>query len=392
MSQVEQTQLLIAGGGPVGLLTALCAARQGLEVMVVERSFRGAPRGHTTLLHPSSIRLLSELGLSPLLLRAGQLIDELTLRIDSEKQRLELPYPALAITQSVFEEALLKVLRKEGVDLRATCEVTSLTQSEASVQVRVVRREQRQATGSPGDELWDSTDSRTIDAQFVIGADGRASRVRQALGIQNALEPMERYAMFELPCNYLPKAELVVSGQLGQLVTPLAGERARYSFQLAPSDNGSADLEHLATLLATRSPQYEMPRELHWSGVVGFEPAVADRFGRGRVWLAGDAAHCAGPLGVQSMNRGLTEAWQLSEQIASVVAGKQPLATLGLLGTARRDDWLRTLARDTDFELLPHAPRWLWGQVHRVVSALPASGTDLEGLLRQLGIARRERS
>src|SRR3954471_24994724 len=110
MTQVERTQLLIAGGGPVGLFTALCAAKHGLDVIVIERSFRGSPRGHTTLLHPSSIRVLAELGLSPLLLRAGQLIDELKVRVNRGTKRLKLPFPALAIPQSLFEETLLKVL------------------------------------------------------------------------------------------------------------------------------------------------------------------------------------------------------------------------------------------------------------------------------------------
>src|SRR6187402_1632794 len=178
MTQVERTQLLIAGGGPVGLFSALCAAKHGLDVIVVERSFRGTPRGHTTLLHPRSIRLLGEFGLSPLLLRAGQLIEEVKLRVNSGTQRLKLPFPALAITQSLLEETLLKVLRKEEIDLRATCEVSALTPSEEQVEVRVVRREQLKPANPAREEQWVPADSSSIRAQFVIGADGHASQVR----------------------------------------------------------------------------------------------------------------------------------------------------------------------------------------------------------------------
>jgi 2-polyprenyl-6-methoxyphenol hydroxylase-like FAD-dependent oxidoreductase len=388
MTQVERTQLLIAGGGPVGLLSALCAAKHGLDVIVVERSFRGSRRGHTTLLHPRSIRVLAELGLSPLLLRAGQLIDEVKLRVKSGTQRLKLPFPALAITQSLFEETLLKVLRKEEFDLRATCEVTALNSMPGRVEVQVVRRERLDAGCCPGEEHWGSAESGSIHADFVIGADGRASHVREALGIRSTRSATERYAMFEFPSNPPPEPELVISDELGHLIIPLNEQRARASFQLPRGQEWTADLQLLAKLLAERAPQHDVPSELHWSDIVDFEPHVAEQFGRGRVWLAGDAAHTASPLGVQSMNRGISEAWELTGEIAAVIAGKRPLAALELLGNAQRKDWLQTLAVGADFESSLEAPGWLSGHAKKIVSALPASGPDLEDLLRQVGIER----
>src|SRR6478735_2810943 len=185
MTKVERTQLLIAGGGPVGLFAALCASKRGLDVVVLERNFRGTPRGHTTLLHPSSLRLLGELGLAPLLLRSGQLFDQLELRINGEKQRLKLPFPALSITQALFEETLLQVLRNAEVDLRATCEVTTIVQAERYVEVKAVRRERvhgppsTPGTRSTQEEHWESTDSNLIQSQFLIGADGHRSQGRQ---------------------------------------------------------------------------------------------------------------------------------------------------------------------------------------------------------------------
>jgi 2-polyprenyl-6-methoxyphenol hydroxylase-like FAD-dependent oxidoreductase len=307
-------------------------------------------------------------------------------------QRLKLPFPALAIPQSLLEETLLKVLRKEEVDVRATCEVTALTQSEEQVLVQVARREQIKTSNSSAEEQWDLTDSSSIQADFVIGADGRASRVRQALGIRTVSNPTERYAMFEFQSNHSPEPELAIANELRHLITPLTGERVRYSFELARGDNWLSDVELLTRLLGERAPQHEVPSELHWSRVVDFEPALAERFGRGRVWLAGDAAHTASPLGVQSMNRGISEAWQLTEKIAGVVAGRQSATTLESLGNAQRQDWLRTLTSGADFELLPEAADWLSAHVQQVVSALPASGPDLEELLRQLGIERRPQS
>ncbi|HYP76781.1 MAG TPA: NAD(P)/FAD-dependent oxidoreductase [Polyangiaceae bacterium] len=387
MTKIERTQLVIAGGGPVGLLAALCAAKRGLEVVVLERSFRGTPRGHTTLLHPSSLRLLGELGLSPLLLRSGQLFERLELRVDGNKQQIKLPFPVLSITQALFEETLLQVLRKEEVDLRATCEVTAIVQAERYVEVKAVRRERLRGPSATQDEHWELTDSNTIQAQFMIGADGHASHVRQSLGIRSDVGPTESYAMFEFPSEAPPAPELVITGGVGHLLTPLLERSARASFQLASASQPVADLALLAKLLRERAPQQQPPLELHWSSVVEFKPALAEAFGRGRVWLAGDAAHTTGPLGVQSMNRGLGEAYQMVEAIAAVDAGKSPLATLQALGNAQREQWLRTHESGAPLAVLPHAPAWLSGCARRVASSLPVSGPDLKAVFDQLGLA-----
>ena len=386
MTRNEQTQVLIAGGGPVGLFAAVCAAQCGLDVIVLERNFRGTPRGHTTLLHPSSMRLLAELGLAPLLLREGLLLERLELRVNADTRLLELPFPALSITQAVLEEALLQVLRKQEVDLRATYELTRLDQDQLHVKVKAVHRERTKAASLMEDERWETVDSATIQARFVIGADGRASTVRQSLGIRTATNPTERYAMFEFPCAPTPDPRLLIDDEHSSFVSPLVTRRARCSFQLSRDQHASADLALLTTLLRTRAPGQTIPSELHWSGIVDFEPAVAEAFGRDRVWLVGDAAHTVGPLGVHSMNRGLREAWRLIEAMAAVSAGKHSLESLELLAGAQRRDWLRALAKDAHFELLPRAPSWLSQHAHRIVSALPVSGPDLDDVLGQLGM------
>ncbi|MET0790102.1 MAG: NAD(P)/FAD-dependent oxidoreductase, partial [Polyangiaceae bacterium] len=272
MSAIEQTELLIAGGGPIGLFTALCAVRHGLDVIVIEHSFRGTPRGHTTLLHPSSIRLLGELGLSPLLLRSGQLVEEVELRVDGHPQRLKLPFPALAITQALFEEALLKVLRKEEIELRATCEVTEVSQTDEHAAARVVRRERIRAASKLEDEHWELVDSSTIRAQYIVAADGRASRVREAIGIPTFTGAARRYAMFEFPSQSPPEPELVIANGLSHFILPLLERRARCSFELEHGSQQPANLAHLTALVAQRAPRQPVPRELDWSAIIHFAP------------------------------------------------------------------------------------------------------------------------
>jgi len=385
MSKVETTQLLVAGGGPVGLFAALCAARRGWDVTVVERSFRGTPRGHTTLLHPSSLRLLQGLGLSPLLLRSGQLIEGIRLRVGLEVLRLQLPYPALAITQSVFEETLLKALRQAEVDVRATCEVSSVDQCGEHVDVGVVRREQVKASARPELEEWELVDAATLRSSFVIGADGRASHVRGTLGIPSVYQRTERFAMFEFSHATVFEPELIFEEEQVYSIAPLAEGRARCSFQLGLDRSPSPNLPLLDALLTEHAPWYrERPIDLDWSSIVDFQPAVAEAWGRGRVWLAGDAAHTTSPLGVQSMNRGLSEVFLLIEEMVSERGDAE--GRLERLATMQRRHWLGELGDEARFELGSHAPAWVLGHARRLAAALPVSETDLETVLNQLGI------
>lgn len=390
---VETTQVLVVGAGPVGLFAALAARRRGLDVTLLEQNFRSQSRGHASLLHPSSLRLLAEFGLSQRLLAAGQLINSIDLHIDGTLVKtLDLPLPALTITQSVLEEMLLKELRREEVEIRSPCEATTLTRSAEKVQTRVVRRELT-TLGSPAhDGEWQPVESSLLDASFVIGADGYDSRVRAALGFESLdVGATETFAMFEGsrpdPGSTL---ELGFMSGLGSIVFPLPRERARYGFQLEAQFSAPADLERLRSLLSEHAPwQRRMPDEVEWGTVTHFERRLARRFGTGRVWLAGDSAHVTSPFGAQSMNGGFTEAHDLVEHMASCLVEGRSLATLEQLGAAREREWHKLLGFNVQFEVQPGAPAWLREHARRLVPALPASGLDLQHLLRTLGITVR---
>jgi 2-polyprenyl-6-methoxyphenol hydroxylase-like FAD-dependent oxidoreductase len=393
LSPSSRSQILVVGAGPVGLFSALSAARRGLQVTLLERNFRSTAPGHATLLHPSSLRLMSELGLSERLLASGRLVDRIDLFVDGRHAKsLELARPALTIAQSVFEEVLLKALRDEDVELRSPCEATALTQSSSSVEARVVRRELR-TLGHPEDsDEWQTVEHSSIDADFVIGADGYESRVRENLGLESMdVGATETFMMFEGPRPVLDSAMSVAFQHgLGSAAFPLHEQRGRWGFQLAADLSALPDLNRLRALLAERAPWREPePTEIEWSTVTHFERRLTRGFGCGRVWLVGDSAHITSPFGGQSMNAGLSEAHDLVEQMAAcLLEGKSPLA-LEQLAAVREREWQRLLGFNVTFDLAVSAPAWLREHARRIVPTLPASGPDLQRLLLQLGVSIR---
>jgi len=257
----QSIQLLVVGAGPVGLFGALCAARRGVEVMVLEQSWQGFRRGYATILHPRSLRLLGELGLADELFSVGRRIDRVALYVDRRPvQTLDLPSPALAIAQSTLEEVLLTALRAQGVTPRAPLQATTIEQTHDGVDVRVVRRELVRL-GSPADySEWEPVESSVVRAGFVLGADGYDSAVRAALGINVvSVGGTESFAIFEFPTSAEVDAiDLTFEDGLGSAMIPLPNGRVRWAFQVASALDQVDQLlvrDHLVEQLLELSPR-----------------------------------------------------------------------------------------------------------------------------------------
>jgi 2-polyprenyl-6-methoxyphenol hydroxylase-like FAD-dependent oxidoreductase len=412
----SRTDVLVVGGGPTGLLAALQAARRGLRVVLIEEEWREAGHSYALALHGRSLRLLDGLGLADEAVSAGQRLERMTLYDRHGKgATLRLGDPGarfsfvLALPQSALEAILARRLASEGVTVRWSHRLASLEERGDAVIARVHRLVKESAGYAVARTEWAVDETLAIEAAYVIGADGHRSLVRRALGVAfEEAGPSQVFAVFECAGGGAPRDELrlVLDERTTSVLWPLPGGRARWSLeveapQVAAEERYKSRLatqlgerfyhhvapEVLATLLAERAPWFgDGVRDLGWSIEMRFERRLAAEFGRGRVWLAGDAAHLTGPAGMQSMNAGLAEASDLVERIARIRrgdGGEDTLLAYGREGAAR---WRLLLGREGGLVPSGTTPP-VARRTSQLLAALPATADDLPALASQLGLS-----
>lgn len=418
MARKHETEALVVGAGPVGMLAALALAERDVAVEIVDEEWRPAARSYALALHPATLELLDEVGLAGELLREGHRLNRVAFYDGADRRSevslADLPgaYPfLLVLPQKSLEAALERRLERQGVEVRWNHRMAGLTLN-GERPVATIERLAKESTGySVATTVWVVDDEIVTSARHVVGADGHRSAVRRALGAEfESLGEPELYAVFELttegPGSDAIGDELRVVFDQGttNVLWPLGGGRFRWSFQVKVATVGLErpdksrlsvqvgkhaypylSKEDLETLIRLRAPWFEpVVADVPWSVAVQFERRLASSFGRGGVWLAGDAAHLALPAGVHSMNLGLAEAHELGERIARVARKGGPADLLDDYGRERRAEWQRLLAGRV--EATSQATEWVREQRGRIVSCLPASGEDLDRLAGQLGL------
>jgi 2-polyprenyl-6-methoxyphenol hydroxylase-like FAD-dependent oxidoreductase len=337
-----------------------------------------------------TLRLLGSLGLTDVLFWRGRPVSHLAVYTEGERRAvLDLPKVAgissgaLTLPQDILRAALTNALISCGVSVEWNTRLASLHQDGRAA------RGWLEASAPDRQAVDDAAGPRgsSFEADYVIGCDGYDSAVRAALGIELVEHgSLHGYAFFDAPTSRAgSEAELAVSEAATSSFYPLQGGLARFSFQLTGSLARTPDLSALTELLSVRLPWHrESIESCSWGGVAEFRHALVTHFGVGRVWLAGEAAHLTGPLGVQSLNVGLDEASELALHIADDLRRPSSVGFGSDYNARRTLQWQELLGVSERASPSARSPAWAWRNLSRILSCLPASGRDLDDLLDQL--------
>ena len=180
---------------------------------------------------------------------------------------------------------------------------------------------------------------------------------------------------------------VILDPDLTSVYWPLEEGRCRWGFQIQDASEHEASMTRLEQLIARRAPWWTArPTQIYWSTLGLFESRVARSFGKAGVWLAGDAAHQAPPVGVLSMNSGLVEARELATRMMRILRVDGESALLQKFAADTHEAWRRHLGVGREVRALPGSDPWVQEARARIAACIPASGDELELLLRQIGL------
>ncbi|RKE20345.1 FAD-dependent monooxygenase [Streptomyces sp. TLI_171] len=329
MSETEFTaDVLVAGAGPTGLLLAGDLAAAGLRVTVLEKRAEESNLTRAFAVHARTLELLDARGLADELLATGPAMPSLQVfgRLRVDLAGLPTRFPFVLITpQSNTERVLRERAVKAGVELRRGAEVTGLRQDPEGVTLTA-----RTADGE-----------QRLRARYAVGADGVRSAVRDLLGIPFPGESVVRSVMLaDVRLEHAPEEPFTAgAGDAGfAFLAPFGDGWYRvigWDRERQRPDSDPVVLPELAELLREVMGRDHGLTEARWTSRFHSDERQAPSYRSGRVFLAGDAAHCHSPAGGQGMNTGLQDAANLSWKLVAAVRGWAPDALLDTYQTER---------------------------------------------------------
>ncbi|MFJ8435991.1 FAD-dependent monooxygenase [Kitasatospora sp. NPDC094019] len=325
MRTTTHTDIVVVGGGPVGMLIAAELGAYGIDVVVLEENSATPDQPKAGTVHARAVQALVRRGYLGLPRVSDAPVTEqfhfagmpgLTITVPAGE-----PEPVLKRAQADLEREFEERARDRGVTVLRGHRVTALRQGDDGVEV---------VAEGPGG-------SRTYSAGFVVGADGARSVVRREAGFAEDTHPATVSAMMGLV--RLTEPDKAPRGWCRTERGWVVAKPVPDGHTLVRTLDCSGPHPHRGTRVTVRELQdeasriagYDIPMEdaLSLTRFSDFTRLVR-HYRKGRVFLAGDAAHVHFPIGGQGLSTGLVDALNLGWKLAHAVRGT---AGEGLLDT-----------------------------------------------------------
>ena len=353
---VANSNVLIAGAGPVGLAMAADLARYGVSVRLVEKSPERTDKSKALVLWSRTLELMDRMECTAPFLTTGKKViavnvtagKELITKVTVDGVKTPHPY-ALMMPQCDTEELLGDFVTSLGVKIERNIELTDFIASADGVTSTL-----RHLDGT----------EETFESGWLIGSDGAHSTVRHKLGMEFAGETMpSSWVIADIHLSDVPNPEEILISWHAEgilAVFPILGSRYRVIADSGLADAGvsprNPTMEDVQTILDARGPGGITASDPIWLTRFTINERKVSNYRSGRVFVMGDAAHIHSPAGGQGMNTGIQDAFNLAWKLAMASRGLGDEETLLGSYSAERspiaDDVLKGAGRITEVALM----------------------------------------
>lgn len=378
---VANIQVLITGAGPTGLSMGNLLARMDIPFLLIDQKPYPSRESKAFGVHARTLEIFDQLGIAQKAVKQGNIDNTVHLLIrnkEAAKIRLgeiipgESSYPYfLILAQNKTEQLLADALESLGQKVQWEHELTYIREEGEGIRVRI-----KEPSG----------EEKELYLQYLIGCDGAGSFVREQAGFSfegKTYSPTFYLADGELDWEK-PHGDIYFSLAPGYLsgIFSFAEENKYRIFNFLNSrvnkKEGNLSPEDFQQILDSNPWLYQQLKNPDWFSVFKIHSRITNRFQKGRIFLAGDAAHVHSPAGGQGMNTGIQDAYNLAWKLALVVKGT---AAPALLDTYHEERHLiaQNLHRTTDrfFQLMIQQSKlgeffrlWLFPKGFRFVTGI----------------------
>ncbi|KAJ7135184.1 FAD binding domain-containing protein [Mycena crocata] len=327
--------VLVVGAGPTGLTAALALARSGVRVRIIEESARQHDAVRGTAIQPRTRELLAILGahedlsavaMGPLQMAVYGTDGKTPVKVfewsEAAPQSPTIPFDNLvSIGQSEVERILTRHLQQYGCELELGTRLVGISQDEQGVTAKVLR----EAVGRAGTE-----DEEEIKCEYLVAADGAKGRSRKFTGVSflGETKEVERMWAANVEVPGFSREYWHRWGDFATAATMLKPINTGNQFQIQSFGSNlpphiPQDLAGMQQLFNSIAKRDDIRfTNVSWSSEWRANIRMTDKFSVGRVFLAGDAAHCHSPAGGQGTNTSMQDAFNLAWKLALVTKGK----------------------------------------------------------------------
>lgn len=293
-----QVDVLIIGAGPTGMAAALALSQAGKKIMIIDKHEKGLDFSRAIFIKPETLEALKPFGVTDKIIQRGVpvntfgIADQNGVILNAQVSKIiKNKQGPINLVQIETEECMREALAEHNVIIQRPCYLLDYIQDGSGVTTRV-----RQLNGT----------IETIRSEYLLGCDGYHSVTRQLLGLDFLPDKLDKKMIgLDVEMDWKYEEDIIVW---------ILNEGTMISIRL---DENKVRFGGIPIEIADRIKTIPGFRKIVWQQEFDIHFACLKKYGRERVWLAGDAAHVHSPVGGRGMNLGIADGLSLAKAVLS---------------------------------------------------------------------------